>query len=236
MKLLLAEDNTRLSKAVKTILSRNGYRVEVAFDGEEAIDLLHSNEYDGVILDVMMPKKTGIEILTQIRSEGNNIPALIVTAKSDKEDIIEGLDAGANDYVTKPFDIDELLARIKAMLRGIEQGAATPVFSIDDVRFNRQTLEMTSRYGTLRLDPRELTMAEMLVRSGGNPVSVARLSEKVFDGKADFDKVFLYISYLNKKLDTLHSTAKINGSRDVGYWIEESDNNISKLVSESCNE
>lgn len=222
MKLLLAEDNPGISRATKVILTRSGFEVDTAADGPQTLEALHSDDYDGLVLDWMLPGMSGLDVLKQIRAEGNALPTIMMTARTDVRDKVEGLDSGANDYITKPYDANELVARVRAMIRSQRHGA-NPCFSIDGVKFNRETLEMSSEFGSLRLGLKELEMAEMLVHAGGNAIPVTRFSERIWDGNADASTVALYVSYLNKKLHSLHSTALVSGDAEHGYWLETED-------------
>lgn len=219
MKLLLAEDNPGISRATKVILTRSGFEVDTTADGPQTLAALHSDDYDGLVLDWMLPGMSGLDVLKQIRAEGNPVPTIMMTARTEVRDKVEGLDAGANDYITKPYDASELVARVRAMIRSQRHGA-NPCFSIDGVTFNRETLEMSSATGSLRLGRTELEMAEMLVHAGGNAIPVKRFVERIWDGRGDESAVALYVSYLNKKLQSLHSTALIRGDAEHGYWLE----------------
>ncbi len=150
MRLLLAEDEEALSKALCVILERANYSVDPVFDGEEVLDYLEAGNYDGVILDIMMPKVDGITVLKTIRAKGNDIPVLLLTAKSEIDDKVEGLDAGANDYLTKPFHGRELLARIRAMTRTMTAHTTTEL-SLGNITLNQSTYELTSPFGSYRL-------------------------------------------------------------------------------------
>lgn len=219
MKLLLVEDNPGISRATKVILTRSGFSVDTAADGLQALEALHSDDYDGLVLDWMLPGMSGLDVLKQIRAEGNAIPTIMMTAKGEVSDKVEALDSGANDYITKPYDASELAARVRAMIRS-QRRNANPSVRIDGVEFNRETLEMSSATGSLRIGRKEFEMAEMLVHAGGNAIPVSRFSERIWDGKADASTVELYVSYLNKKLQALHSTALIRGGADTGYWLD----------------
>ena len=163
MKLLLAEDEPSLSRAVQVLLERNGYSVDPVFDGETALDAISNGIYDAAILDIMMPKKDGLEVLKAVRQAGNRIPVLLLTAKAEVDDKVLGLDTGANDYLTKPFSVQELLARIRAMLRtqSIDRESAT--LSRGNISLNRTTFEVTSSTGSFRLINKEFQMLEMLL-------------------------------------------------------------------------
>ena len=154
MRLLLAEDEQALSKALKTILERNNYSVDAAYDGEEALEYLEADHYDAVILDIMMPKVDGITVLREIRKKGNAIPVLLLTAKSEVDDKVNGLDSGANDYLTKPFHSRELLARIRAMTR-TPAAQGTSQLSVGNITLDRATYELSSSFGSYRLANKE---------------------------------------------------------------------------------
>ena len=162
MRLLLAEDEKALSKALTTILERNNYSVDAIYDGQEALDYLEYGQYDGIILDIMMPKVDGITVLKTIRSSGNNIPVLMLTAKSEVDDKVEGLDSGANDYLTKPFQSKELLARIRAMTRSSTAQLSSQL-KMGNVTLNQATFELSTPSGSVRLANKEFQMLELMM-------------------------------------------------------------------------
>ena len=221
MRLLLAEDETSLSRALVTILSRANYSVDAVFDGEEALDYLTGENYDAAILDIMMPKRDGLSVLREIRSSGNTIPVLLLTAKSEVEDKVAGLDLGANDYLTKPFAPEELLARIRVMLRTTNAPAPE-----NELRFGNITLHLTqftlsTPAGNYQLANKEFQIMEMLLRSPGQYISAERLFDRIwgYDAEVDSSVVWVYISYLRKKLAALHADAVIKAKRGVGYTL-----------------
>lgn len=221
MRLLLAEDEKALSKAMATILERNKYSVDVACDGQEALEYLEAGNYDGVILDIMMPKVDGITVLRTIRKKGNLIPVLL-TAKSEVDDKVLGLDAGANDYLTKPFHSRELLARIRAMTR-TRTAQADSRLKMGNVTLDRATYELSTPTGSYRLANKEFQMMEMLMSNPKNPISSERFMEKIwgYDSEAEINVVWVYISYLRKKLSVLHANIQIKAQRNAGYTLEE---------------
>lgn len=221
MRLLLAEDEKALSKAMATILERNKYSVDVACDGQEALEYLEAGNYDGVILDIMMPKVDGITVLRTIRKKGNLIPVLL-TAKSEVDDKVLGLDAGANDYLTKPFHSRELLARIRAMTR-TRTAQADSRLKMGNVTLDRATYELSTPTGSYRLANKEFQMMEMLMSNLKNPISSERFMEKIwgYDSEAEINVVWVYISYLRKKLSVLHANIQIKAQRNAGYTLEE---------------
>lgn len=222
MRLLLAEDEAALSKALKAILERNHYSVDQAFDGQEALDYLESDNYDGVILDIMMPKVDGISVLKEIRGRGNLIPVLLLTAKSEIDDKVLGLDAGANDYLTKPFHSKELLARIRAMTR-VQTTQANSQIQRGNVVLDRATFELSTTAGSYRLTNKEFQMMEMLMCNPQKLISSERFMEKIwgYDSEAEMNVVWVYISYLRKKLAALHADIQIKATRNAGYSLEE---------------
>lgn len=222
MRLLLAEDEQSLSKALAAILQRNHYSVDVAHDGQEALDFLTADNYDGVILDIMMPKVDGISVLKEIRRRGSRVPVLLLTAKSDVDDKVIGLDAGANDYLTKPFNFRELLARIRAMTR-TQTVQVDSELHVGNVTLNCASYELYTAAGSYRLANKEFQMMEMLMRNPKRPISSERFLEKIwgYDSETEVNVVWVYISYLRKKLTALHADVRIRAIRNAGYTLEE---------------
>ena len=221
MKLLLAEDEKSLSRAIKIILEKNNYLVDAVYDGREALEYLEADSYDGAILYIMMPKMDGIEVLRRIREEGNTVPVLLLTAKSQIEDKVLGLDTGANDYLTKPFDKEELLARIRAMTR-VRQSQGSSVLSYGDITLNLASCELASPKGSFRLAGKEFGMMELLMRDPGTLISAEKFLERVwgYETDADINVVWVYLSYLRKKLAALDSKVRIKATRNAGYSLE----------------
>ena len=222
MRLLLAEDEKALSKALATILERSNYSVDTVYDGEAALEYLAADNYDGVILDIMMPKKDGITVLKELRSRGSKIPVLIITAKSEVDDKVLGLDSGANDYLTKPFHSRELLARIRAMTR-TQSSQTSSVLQMGNITLDQRTYELSSPTGSFRLANREFQILELLMQNPGNLISAERLMEKIwgYDSETEISVVWVYISYLRKKLSALGANIQIRATRNVGYCLEE---------------
>lgn len=222
MRLLLAEDEKALSKALVTILERNNYSVDAVNDGQAALDYLEADNYDGVILDIMMPKVDGITVLKTIRSKGNRIPVLMLTAKAEVDDKVLGLDAGANDYLTKPFHTQELLARIRAMTR--TQTAQTDSrLQMGNVTLDCATFELSTPTGSFRLANKEFQVLELLMRNPHSLIASERLLEKIwgYDSETEINVVWVYISYLRKKLSALHANIQIKATRNAGCSLEE---------------
>ena len=222
MRILLAEDELALSKVLVAILERNNYSVDPVYDGQTAIDYLDCDNYDGVILDIMMPKKDGITVLREIRQRGNQIPVLILTAKSEIDDKVLGLDTGANDYLTKPFNTRELLARIRAMTRP-QTAQNSSQLRVGNVVLDRGTFEISTPTGSFRLANKEYQMMEILMSNPKNLISPERFMEKIwgYDSDTQINVVWVYISYLRKKLTALKADIQIKAVRNVGYSLEE---------------
>lgn len=222
MRLLLAEDEQALAKALKAILERNNYSVDTVYDGQTALEYLESDNYDGVILDIMIPKVDGITVLKELRGRGNLLPVLLLTAKSEVDDKVLGLDAGANDYLTKPFHSRELLARIRAMTR-TQASQTNSQLQVGNVTLNCATYELSTASGTYRLANKEFQMMEMLMRNPKNLIPAERFMEKIwgYDSETEINVVWVYISYLRKKLTALHANIQIKAMRNAGYTLEE---------------
>ena len=221
MRLLLAEDEKSLARAVSAILEKNNFSVDVVHDGADALDWLRAGNYDGAVLDIMMPKMDGITVLKTIRAEGNMLPVLLLTAKSEIDDKVEGLDSGANDYLTKPFAAKELLARIRAMTRtATAQPSSTLQFG--NLTLDRATFELKSPSGSYRLANKEFQMLETLMANPKTLVSTERFMEKIwgYDAEAEINVVWVYISYLRKKLAALNANVQIKATRNAGYSLE----------------
>lgn len=221
MRLLLAEDEKELSEALVVILKHNNYSVDAVFNGEDALAYLESQDYDGAILDIMMPKMDGITVLQKIRAQGNAVPVLMLTAKSGVDDRVNGLDNGADDYLGKPFVMKELLARIRAITRRKSE-MTSPVLSCGNISLNRAAFELISEKGTIRLANKEFQMMEMLMVNPGQIISTERFMEKVwgYDSETEINVVWVYISYLRKKLAGLNADIEIKVTRNQGYSLE----------------
>lgn len=221
MRLLLAEDEEALSKALVTIPKHNNYAVDAVFDGQQALDYLECGIYDGLILDLMMPKVDGITVLKTIRRKGNKIPVLILTAKSEVDDKVFGLDCGADDYLTKPFVTKELLARIRAMTRR-QSDLQDNALVYGDLRLDRTSFELISQKGKLLLTAKEFQIMEMFMMNPKCILSAEQLMDRVWglESETEISVVWTYISYLRKKLKTLDSSVTIRAVRNVGYTLE----------------
>lgn len=222
MRLLLAEDEKALSKALTAILERNNYSVDAVYDGQSALEYLEMDNYDGVILDIMMPRVDGLTVLRKVREKGNLIPILLLTARSEVDDKVEGLDAGANDYLTKPFHSRELLARIRAITR-MQAAQTNSKLTMGNVTLDRATFELSTFAGGFRLANKEFQMLELLMCNPHQLISSERFLEKIwgYDSDAEMNVVWVYISYLRKKLSALHADIQIKATRNAGYSLEE---------------
>ena len=221
MKILLAEDEVSLARALIRILGKSHYSVEVVYNGMDALRYLENGEYDAVILDVMMPCMDGISVLKEIREQGNKVPVIMLTAKTEIDDKVLGLDSGANDYLTKPFDAKELLARIRAMTRG--QNTTDSRMTFGNITLDRATFMLSSPCGNFTLANKEFQMMEILLSNPRQIVSTERFLEKIwgYDAEAQVNVVWVYISYLRKKLNVLHADIQIKSARNAGYSLEE---------------
>ncbi len=223
MRILLAEDERSLSRAVVALLEKSNYSADAVYDGEEALAYLEAGNYDGVILDIMMPKMDGLEVLRRLREQGNPVPVLLLTAKSEVEDKVTGLDTGANDYLTKPFSTAELMARIRAMTRSQTGGQVTSRLTFGNITLDQTTFELSSSAGSFRLANREYQMMELLLRNPRQLIPTERFLERIwgYDSDVELNVVWVYISYLRKKLSALQANIQIKATRNVGYSLEE---------------
>ncbi len=221
MRLLYAEDEKSLARAVSTILTRNNYSVDVVYDGQSALDYLETGNYDGAVLDVMMPKLDGIEVLRRMRERGDSTPVLMLTAKSEIDDRVTGLDSGANDYLTKPFDMKELLARIRAMTR-VPSVQQNKTLSFGQVTLDCASYDLSGSKGSRKLAGKEFQMMEMLMRSPGKLISTETFMDRVwgYDSEAELNIVWVYISMLRKELRAVGADVEIKTQRGVGYFLE----------------
>ena len=221
MRLLLAEDEKALSRALKAILERDGYMVDAVYDGQAALDCLDTGSYDGAVLDIMMPALDGIEVLRRLRARGDLLPVLLLTAKSETDDKVQGLDSGANDYLTKPFAVRELLARVRAMTRA-HSAQTDSRLTLGNITLDRATFALSSPTGSFRLANREFQMLEMLLCSLGHVIPEDRFMERIWaqEGYTETSVVRIYISYLQKKLKALHACVRIRTVQKAGYVLE----------------
>ena len=220
MRLLLAEDELDLAKGIQAILKHHHYNVDHVADGEEALLFARSMEYDGLILDVMMPKKSGFDVLAALRREGSQVPTLLLTAKNQIEDKVQGLDLGADDYLTKPFEGAELLARVKSLLRRPNVFVAS-VMTLGNVELNRDTFTMMTSKGQVLLNNKEFQLMEYFMMNSNQVLSTDLIMEKVWglDSEAEINVVWVNISSLRKKLATIEADVTIKSARGLGYQL-----------------
>ncbi len=220
MKLLLAEDTPDLNRVLTAALTHEGYDVDSAFDGEEALHYAQDNGYDAMILDIMMPKKNGLEVLQALRGSNIVTPVLLLTAKAEVDDRVAGLDAGADDYLTKPFAMKELLARVRAMTRRKSDYAAQKM-KFGDFALNDENFELSCE-NSVRLSVKEFELLQTLVLNQGHEISTRYLLEHVWEGAEDAgsDTVWLYVSYLRGKLSSIASSVKILGERGGSFRLQ----------------
>ena len=221
MRILLAEDERELSNALTAILKHNNYSIDAVYNGADALDYALSAEYDAIIMDIMMPKMSGLEALKRLRAEKCSVPVLLLTAKSELEDKVTGLDAGADDYLTKPFAMSELLARLRAMTRR-SADYAPEVLRYGNVTLSRATFEMSTPQGAVRLGNKEFQMMEVFLCNQGHSITHKRLLEKIWgdEKQVQTNVVWMYISYLRKKLEALHANLQITEASHAEYILE----------------
>ena len=222
MRILIAEDEVTIARALKVMLEKNKYAVDMVHNGNDALDYIRAADYDALVLDIMMPGKDGIEVLKTARAEGNSTPALFLTAKAEVADRVAGLDAGADDYLPKPFASSEFLARVRALTR------RSSTYVPSALTFGNTTLDcgqyiLKTPLGETRLNNKEYQLAELFLGHPRQVFSSEHLMEKVwgFDSEADMDVVWTYISFLRKKLKQLGADIEIRTIRGAGYALEE---------------
>ncbi len=221
MKLLYAEDERSLSEAVVDILTFHKYIVDAVYNGGDAYDYAMSGDYDGIILDIMLPKRDGLEVLSALRKNGCKTPILLLTAKTQVDDRIRGLDAGADDYLPKPFDMGELLARVRSMLRRREE-FHPDLLSFGDLTLNLQSGTLCCKDTEFVLPRQEYRLMEQLLANQNIFLSSEDLLVKAwgYDAETDINSVWLYISYLRKRLTAMNSSVEIVSKRNIGYRLE----------------
>lgn len=222
MRLLLAEDEKELSKALCAVLKKNNYSVDAVYNGQDALDYGICENYDAIILDIMMPMMNGIDVLKKLREKKVETPVIMLTARSEVEDKINGLDAGADDYLTKPFVMGELLARLRALTRRKSEFSPNTL-SFGNISLNRENFELSADENSVRLGNKEFQMLEMLMSNPGRLISTEQFMEHIwgYETEAEINVVWVYISYLRKKLASLGATIEIKAVRGVGYTLEE---------------
>lgn len=222
MRILVADDEKDLNTVVSRRLSVENFSVDSCYDGEAAIDYLSFAEYDAVVLDIMMPKVSGLNVLTWMRKRNINTPVLLLTAKDAVSDRVEGLNAGADDYLIKPFSLDELIARLHAITRR-KGGIATNVLTVGDLVININTHSVTRGGKEISLSSKEFSILEFLVKNKGNVLSREKIEEHIwnYDYEGGSNVIDVYISYLRKKIDGDNAAKLIQTIRGVGYIIKD---------------
>lgn len=221
MRILLAEDERALSGALCAILKHENYAVDAVYNGADALDYLRTGIYDAAVLDVMMPAMSGFEVLKAARKEKINVPVLILTAKSEISDKVEGLDLGADDYITKPFDSKELLARLRSITRRNAEIKPTAL-AFGDLSLDKSDFSLCKGDKKIPLTSKEYQIIELLMSHPNKVLPADMLMDKVwgFDGETEIGIVWTYVSYLRKKLKILDSSVKISAVRNLGYTLE----------------
>lgn len=224
MRILIAEDERDLAEALCALFEKNQFSADTVGDGVSAYEYASSGEYDAVILDVMMPKLDGFEVLRALRRDGISTPVMMLTAKGQKDDRITGFNAGADDYLPKPFEPDELICRVRAMLRRSADYRPTVLF-YGDVSLDSAVGELRCGGKTVRLSGREFQVMEMFMRSPRVVISANRIMEKVWgwDSEAEINVVWVHISNIRKKLRSIGSHVSVYASRGMGYMLEQRD-------------
>lgn len=222
MRLLLAEDERDLNKILTKKLTEEGYSVDSCFDGEEALDYLFAADYDGAVLDVMMPKLSGFEVLSRLRSKGKNTPVLFLTAKDEIEDRVHGLDIGASDYLVKPFNMEELMARVRALVRRSGAGA-TSLLTVEDLTLDLAAHTVKRGGRSIDLSAKEYSLLSYLMHNKNKVLSREKIEDHIwnFDYEGGTNVVDVYIRYLRKKIDEGFEKKLIYTVRGAGYMIKE---------------
>ena len=222
MRILIAEDESELAKGLKFLLEKNKFSVDIAADGAEALDYFCGGNYDVIILDIMMPKMNGLEVLRSIRRTGANVPILMLTAKAEIEDRVAGLEAGADDYLPKPFASREFIARVKALSRR-NTGYAEQLLSFGDVKLDCNRYELICGKEKIRLNNKEFQLAELFLRHPRFVFSTSHLMDRIWgqDSESGIDVVWTHIGFVRRKLKQIGSRVEIRTIRGAGYSMEE---------------
>ena len=222
MRILIAEDEVAIARALKVMLEKNKYAVDMVHNGNDALDYIQATSYDALVLDIMMPGKDGIEVLKAARGSGNTTPALFLTAKAEVADRVAGLDAGADDYLPKPFAASEFLARVRALTRRSSAYAPSEL-SFGNVTLDRGQYTLRAPSNEVRLNNKEYQLAELFLRHPHQVFSSEHLMEKVWglDSEADMDVVWTYVGFLRRKLKQVGADIEIRTIRGAGYALEE---------------
>ena len=225
MKILVAEDEIQMNRVLTTALTHEGYDVDSVYDGQAAIDMANENAYDVMVMDIMMPVKSGIEAVQEIRQTGNQSHIIMLTAMAEVDDRVTGLDAGADDYLTKPFSLKELLARLRSMSRRVDTNFTSNILTVGTVTLNVGEQELVSQ-NTIRLAGKESKMLEFFMLNAGKKLSTDQIFNHVWandkdDPEIDNGYVFIYVSYLRQKLKSIGANVVIEGEVMGGYELKE---------------
>lgn len=222
MRILIAEDEVEIARGLKYMLEKNNFTVDIVHNGADALDYIHSMEYNAVILDIMMPRLNGMEVLAKIRQEQSSVPVMMLTAKSEVEDRVAGLDAGADDYLPKPFATREFIARVKALVRR-NAGYTGHILSFGNVCLDCSRYELSCGSGTVSLNNKEYQLLELFFNNPNFIFSTSHLMDKIWeqDSDAHMDVVWTYIGFLRKKLKALNANVEIRTVRGAGYLLGE---------------
>ena len=225
MRILIVEDEQQLSEALGAILEKHNYIVDRVFNGEDGLDYILSDIYDLVILDIMLPLMNGLDVLKKARKEGIECPIILLTAKGEVSDKVEGLDCGADDYLPKPFYTEELLARIRALSRRKGEVTNENELSFGDITLNIGTLELSTSLNSVKLTAKEFGLLELLINRNGSVINKDDIINKLwgFESEAEHNNVEVYISFLRRKLTFLKSKVTIKAIRNMGYLLEYKD-------------
>lgn len=222
MRILIVEDEYSLADAITAILKKEQYFVDAVYDGRDGLDYAMSGIYDLILLDIMLPKMNGLDILKEIRKNNISTPVMLLTARTEVDDKIKGLDCGADDYLTKPFNKGELLARVRALTRRKGEIPSNEL-EFGDIILNQSTYELSCGSLSVKLGAKEFRIMQMLMFAPKNIISKDEFIEKIwgYDSEAEYNSIEVYISFLRKKLGAIKSTVQIKASRGIGYYIEE---------------
>ena len=222
MRILVVEDEKKLAGFIKKALREDGHAVDLCHDGQEGGDLARAEDYDAVILDLMLPRRSGLDVLRDLRAKGKTMPVLVLTARDSVGDRVHGLDAGADDYLTKPFALDELRARLRALLRRGTASAATTL-SFADLKLNLVDRSVRRKSREIVLTPREFSLMEYLLRNPGRVLTRTSIAEHVWDYNFDWQSnvVDVFVGTLRRKLEEDGESRLIHTLRGVGYVLKE---------------
>ncbi len=221
MRILLCEDEVELSNALVAMMRHNKYTVDAVYNGQDALDYIDVSHYDAIVLDIMMPVLDGISVLKTIRQAGNSVPVLMLTAKSQTDDIVEALDIGANDYLTKPFQVKELFARLRAITRKADQVPSSQMV-LGNTSLDRSSYTLSTEFGSVSLANKEFQLIEMMMNNPSQYINTDRFMDRIwgYDCDSEINVVWVHISGLRKKLANIQSNVKIKAQRNIGYCLE----------------